>query len=49
MTKENGYKEMYSRYKKRVEEARRNHSLIRSNQTREYLEYLEKRLKRYTL
>ena len=49
MTKENGYEIMRSRYKKRVEEARRNHSFIQSNQTKEYLEYLEKRLKRYTL
>ncbi len=49
MTKETGYREMHSRYSRLVEEARRNHNLIKSKQTKEHLEYLQSRLKRYTL
>lgn len=49
MTKETGYREMRARFSRLVEEAKRTHRMVNSKQTAERLEYLQGRLKRYTI
>lgn len=49
MTKETGYREMKARYSRLVEEAKRSYILSGMKRDKEHLEYLEKRLERYTL
>lgn len=49
MTKETGYREMKARYSRLVEKAKRSYSLSGMKRDKEHLEYLGKRLERYTL
>ena len=49
MTLENGYVIMRARYTRLVEEARRAHAISGTKRDKEHLEYLENRLKRYTI